>query len=581
MAKIIGNCSGSAGYKYDLWLEVKQNSQSITANTSNVTVALKLKRNDGYASSAYNLNEDENSVLLKVGDSTKVNKTLKIDTRNNVTVTLATWTGDVAHNDDGTLSLSLSGSFTMSGTKLSSGTVSGSFKCSTIARTSTFTVDKTSVNPEDTITLTISSASKKLSHKVICSIGDYKSTKEISAGVSSVTITIPIEWANALPKTKKGTIAITLKTYSGNKAVGTSKKNISLKIPETDDFLPTFSVQVTSNKSSNIPGVWSATIKNNSTITVKINSAYSQYGAEIVSGSITFDGITKKGMEADFPLLNAGTLDVVCKVTDSRGFIKEEIALVEVDEYAPPVIVCNSIVRCDSSGNPSSSGNCALVDFTEVYSSVRGLNYATVKVKHRKNNVAEYSDYVTLSTSPAIVSGDFEKASSYEFLLTITDALGYTFETVRTLSSAGVAFNVKKGGAGAAFGCYAENDNELTVGYDLNVKGVIKSNDLTPYATFNSNFTKNSLVLKNYNCLGFTLVKAVFKVVTAVSTNTAVNVFTVGNTPPSIQTPLSVSTGNYEIDKNLRAYIDTTGQVNIISAVSISAGTTIYINGIY
>ena len=35
---IYGSCSGSSGSKYDIWLNVKQNSQSIEDNKSNVTV---------------------------------------------------------------------------------------------------------------------------------------------------------------------------------------------------------------------------------------------------------------------------------------------------------------------------------------------------------------------------------------------------------------------------------------------------------------------------------------------------------------------------------------------------------------
>ena len=63
--KFYGSCSGNAGPKYNIWLEVTENSQSIENNSSNVTLKLKLKRNDGYAESAYNLNETENFTKIK------------------------------------------------------------------------------------------------------------------------------------------------------------------------------------------------------------------------------------------------------------------------------------------------------------------------------------------------------------------------------------------------------------------------------------------------------------------------------------------------------------------------------------
>lgn len=580
--KFYGTCTGSSGNKYNIWLEVSENSHSIETNTSNVTVELKLKRNDGYSASEYNLDKSDNFTKITINDEVKASKNLEIDTRNNVTVTLLSWTGDLAHNVDGALNIAVLGSFTMSGTSLSGGSTSGNFECITILQSSTFSVNKSSAIPQEEITITISSASKSFSHKVIYEIGEYKESKTISAGVTSTAITIPIEWANALPNAKRGIVTISLKTYDSSSAfIGNSVKSIYLKIPETEDFLPIFNVRVTSNKSSNIPGNWQATIKNNSTITVKINSAYSNYGAEIVSGSITFDGITKKGMEADFSLHNSGVRNIICRVTDSRGFSKEETVLVSVEDYFPPVVVCNNIIRCDSSGTPSADGNCALIDFTKIYASVNGLNYATVKVKYRKNSESEYSDYITLSTSPAIVSGDFDKTSSYEFLFNITDALKNTYEAVRVLPSGNVAFNIKKNGNGAAFGCYAEADNELTVGYNLNVKGFLKYNDLINMVTYNSNFSKQFLQIKNYECLGLTTLKASFKVDSTISSNAVVTVFKLTSSLPSVMTPLNIVTGNINIDKDLRGYINQVGEINIISTSSISVGTVININGFY
>lgn len=98
--KYYGSCSGNAGAKYNVWLEVTENSQSVENNVSNLSVTLKLKRNDGFSGSAYNLNEDENFAKITLNEKTKVSKNLKIDTRNNVTVTLLNWSGEVPHNSD-------------------------------------------------------------------------------------------------------------------------------------------------------------------------------------------------------------------------------------------------------------------------------------------------------------------------------------------------------------------------------------------------------------------------------------------------------------------------------------------------
>ena len=97
---------------YTFWIDWVRNSQNVAANTSNITVTLKAKRNDGYPSyGAYNLNAN-NTIQLAVGGSVKVNNTAaKIDLRTSTGTTLATWTGDVGHNADGTLNLALEGYF--------------------------------------------------------------------------------------------------------------------------------------------------------------------------------------------------------------------------------------------------------------------------------------------------------------------------------------------------------------------------------------------------------------------------------------------------------------------------------------
>lgn len=220
MAKFNGTCSGSSAAKYDVWLYVKQNSQDIENNKSNITVKLNLQRNDGYSNSAYNLNEDENSAVIKVNNTTKVSDTLTIDTRNGVVVTLASWTGDVSHNDDGTLSLDLSGSFTISGTSLTGGKVTAEFTCTDIPRASTLTIAGSSVVPGGSFTFGISGVSS-FKHKITCKIGSKVSQSDsFAAGTAAGTITIPEKWAEYVTDEKKTAITVVLATYKSSKQIG-------------------------------------------------------------------------------------------------------------------------------------------------------------------------------------------------------------------------------------------------------------------------------------------------------------------------------------------------------------------------
>lgn len=133
---ITGSCTGSNSGKYSCWIDWIVNKQNDEKNKSNVTITYKTQRNDGVAQSAYNLNK-VNPVTLSVGGIVRVSEKIGIDTRNNKIVTLATWTGDVSHDEDGTLSLNISGSFSMSGTGVSTltgGSASGVADINPISR---------------------------------------------------------------------------------------------------------------------------------------------------------------------------------------------------------------------------------------------------------------------------------------------------------------------------------------------------------------------------------------------------------------------------------------------------------------
>ena len=182
MADYYGSCTGKAGAKYNLWLNVVQNYQSVEGNSSNVSVSLFLKRNDGQSSSAYNLNEWENSASITINGETKAWRNLEIDTRGNATVTLAQWTGDVYHNADGTLSLYVDGSFAMGNSNVSGGQVIASFTCTTIPRTSYMTLSASEVYFGGNVECNVYSASSEFSHSIKFQFGNTEGSLWLSEG---------------------------------------------------------------------------------------------------------------------------------------------------------------------------------------------------------------------------------------------------------------------------------------------------------------------------------------------------------------------------------------------------------------
>lgn len=125
--------------QYKTWITWKRNSTNIANNTSNITITVYVQRADGYTDSAWNL-EDKPTVTLKVGGSAKTVTTNYVDTRNNKLCTITSWTGNVTHNANGTLSLAISCYWVIPNLSyLSNGYISGTATLDSISRTPTVT----------------------------------------------------------------------------------------------------------------------------------------------------------------------------------------------------------------------------------------------------------------------------------------------------------------------------------------------------------------------------------------------------------------------------------------------------------
>ena len=581
--KFYGSCTGNSGDKYNVWLEVTENSQSITNNTSNVSVSLKLKRNDGYSSSAYNTNESDNNAKITINGVTKVNRNLAIDTRNNVTVLLASWVGNVAHNSDGTLTIAVKGSFSMNGTSLSGGSAEGSFKCITIPRASTFTANKTNVVPNEQINFQISSASNAFTHKLTYETGTYKIINDIKAGVTSGAFTIPSGWANSIPKSKSCTVKVTLTTYNGNSSIGTDVKYLTLTIPQTSEFLPDFAYTIKINGNGVVPENWNIVVRSISTALITVDSVNCKYGAELSTCEITVDSVCKNGVSNVFNLDKFGTVNVCIKISDSRGLEKEIYDVINVEQYKKPSLECNSILRANSNGTPDSSGNSVVIDYSASISSLKGYNSPIVTVKYKKSSATEFSAPLTLTASPFIIRDVFSTTSSYDFVLSISDAITSEPLTIsRSISTCSIPFNIRKGGNGAAFGCYAETENELSVGYDLNVKGQIKTEDLTGNVVMNDQYFKAVMLeVKKIECLGLYILKAVISAEKEVPISTRTVVFKITGFSSSFLIELPTRSGKMLLDKNLYVTLDGVGQVSVISDLGLAQGDILSICAVF
>ncbi|MBQ8183127.1 MAG: hypothetical protein IJ025_04425 [Clostridia bacterium] len=582
--KYYGSCTGTSSGKYDLWMTVAQNSQNISSNTSNLTVKVFLKRNDGYPSSAYNLTESENNIKISVGGVSKVNKNITVDTRNNVTVTLAQWKGDVTHNADGSLSVAINAVFTMGNTTLSGGSVKGSFKCTTIPRASSMSFSSTSVNPGSDVDVSISSASKSFTHRIIWGIGNKNSSAELAASVTSYVLSVPVSWASQLTDASKGVLNVSLKTYNNGVLIGTVKYSIGFVIPKTDDYLPDFDIAF-ERIDNNVPVDWGEYLKGISQLGVIVSNGSYKYGATFDSVAITVCGVTKRAFPAVFDLTASGDITVSVTVRDSRGLSRKKSRIINVCDYSPPSVNMKSITRCDADGSVNPRGTYLCMNYDVSYSDVNSKNTYNLVLKYRNTKAQYYSDDTCVVGSPFVFGdGNIGEGSSYIVSVGISDEVLKSGEILCSVPVADIPFNIRKGGKGAAFGKFAENDNELSVAWDLYVQGNLTVDGTLNYVNLNfqeTEYSENAACeIRYYPTLREVLLRIRFKVLTDIPKGDVYTVIKIPDKPPAIFTPLQSVVGHFT-DCSSSVGVFNTGDVAIRTETDIAAGTYVYISGSY
>lgn len=582
-----GACKGTSSSKYDLWINAVQNSQNVNNNQSNVTLKFYIRRNDGYSDSAYNLYEAQNTVKITVGDNVVVNKNIKIDTRNNVSCLLASWTGNLTHSDDGKLSVSLNAQFTMDNTSLSSGSVSATLTCTAIPRKSTLSLSSLTVNPGGNVTATITAASSGFSHKIKWSLGEKSTTISLVSGVLTSTIAIPVEWVNEVTDSSKATISVSLITYNGSTKTGTNVYSLSLIIPSTDEYKPEFSVGLT-RIDNGVPAEWGEYVQGVSKVSVYPQGLTFKYGASLSAITITVGSVSVRGKEkAEFNLTESGELTVTVAVRDTRGILTVKKSTLSVCPYSPPSAQILRLLRCNEDGVADTYGSYLFTEYALKFSSVNSKNTCRITAKYKTASDADYSEEQELTTTSAVFGGgNISVNNSVEVCYTVCDSISQAgTKILRSVSSANIPFNIRNGGKGAAFGKFAENENELLVAWNLSVDGDVNIGGRLNYESVcvacSEKASEVAGVIRYYPFVNGCYVRIRLKTAVDLSAGGTYTLAHISDKPPAMFTPLrsfslfssggvSVAGVSYE-----------TGDVVFRSDVDVPAGTSVYISGFY
>ena len=436
---------------YSFWAEWKRNSYSVENNTSNITISLKIQRIDGTNYGAYNLDKYP-TVTLKVNGAAKTPTTSVIDTRNKVICTFATWTGNVTHNNDGSLSCPIVASFTHSGsTTLGSGSVSGNASLDTIPRASSVSLSASSVNVGGSITATITRASSNFTHTVEFYVNNTYYKKYTSVATSQA-FTIPDTWHNAMPSSTQCTAYCRITTYNGSAEIGSQD-------------IKSFTVKTTSKPSAgsievdpeNINGQ-NVLIKGKNKIKITVTNAaagtgstISSYKFEVLSNSTVIDTYTYNTTSTSAtaslgPFNKSGNLTFKVTVTNARKQ-SESVSYIykECYDYADPYFSAFDAYRANSDGSKNVNGTYLKCTYTPKYSSVGSTNSVTVTV--------HYGSKTSSSTLINLEDSD----TTYQVYLEIKDKYdGSNKSSVITVFGQSRILNITSDGTGFAIGKMAE-----------------------------------------------------------------------------------------------------------------------------
>lgn len=392
MATVSNTCNGIYGSDCRVYLDyVINNSESdrISRNKSNITLTLYAQATSNNVG-AYNYNHNSKAYIY-INDTVKKSATnLDMDFRNKKKVNMISWTGDVDHNADGTLSITIKGSFDTNGpSSITTGTVSYKWTLPTIPRASSITCSGGNIGSNTTIN--INRASSNFTHTLTYSFQGLTGTIATQTSATSVTWTIPTSFYAKLPNSNSGTGTITCQTYSGSSLIGTSSTSFTAYVTNSNPSI-TATVVDTNSGSIAATGDSNKLIKyiSNAQVTVSAvakNSATIS-SIKVVNGSKSATGSTT------FSAVDSGTFNLSC--TDSRGLSASNTVTKTIVDYITPAIVSAVFARASTTSdvvNATISGKAFNGSFGAK------TNNFSLQWRYKESTASSYGDWITLTAT--------------------------------------------------------------------------------------------------------------------------------------------------------------------------------------
>ena len=477
-----GNFSGSTGNQYirpDIYWSA---AQSQDGNYSDVTATLYYSRsNSGYTTSG-----TWSGGITIDGQRTAGSRHIEISL-NSYTMAVSA-TVRVYHNADGSRDVTISADGRISGTTLSSTSISATVTLDTIPRASVPTLNKSSIAMGEEIIIYTNSKKTGFVHTVRYTFaGDgYAEDFDGKTAYNWFALTPRKDLASRIPNAASGTCTVYLKTWSDgslSEQIG-DEQSVSFMLRVPADAAPTVSSGWATAAADNSGGK-AASLKgfisgfSRAQIAFATDKISTKYGASIAGYKITCGGVSAESAPYKTGVLFGTSAQIICRVTDSRGMYAEETLTVNLYSYAAPTLTSVQIYRSDDAMIPANTGLHIAGVATVKYSDCGGENTYTLKGYWRAVGGSWSAGIAMTSGKAALVTGsvDILTTASYEAKIEITDKLGNTASFSAVIPTADVAFHLRPGGKGAAFGKYSEKE-ALECAWDAEFQGEVQAASL-------------------------------------------------------------------------------------------------------
>ena len=460
-------------YDSYFWVKWESGGQDVSANKTAINWSCGVKPGHKFYSNAVKMSAVTiNGVQVYAGG-----------TYSNITDykerTFASGTLEVSHNADGSKTLTVSafsGQVWKDSGYLTATAAAQSFQLAAIPRATEPVMGAATMG--EAVRISLPRASSAFTHTLSYVFGAASGTIAENAG-TEVQWTVPESLAAQIPDSSVGTGTLTCRTYNGGTLVGTKTVTFTATVPQSMKPALTNGWAAVSydNSGTKASGI-AAWVQGYSKAKAVFDSSKiaCKQGASIAKYAVTYLGKTVEESPYRTETISTTSATVRCTVTDSRGLTAWEDFNIALLEYAPPALVGADLFRSDGEGTAADGGVHIAGVARARYSELGGLNSVTLK-GYWKSVGGSYGAGETMTVGAVgLVTGNVEISTdrSYIALLVLTDSLGNSARYEENIPTEQVAFHLKEGGKGAAFGKAAEQDELLDVAWDARFQGDVQ-----------------------------------------------------------------------------------------------------------